>query len=231
MCDSVYYYIFSYRAYSCIAIDVQILVANQKFGKLIGKHAPHQQNKHVYDVLITNQTALYFADDIGLIFTQLKQLEVISSKLKFIKRRNFKNMPNLVDLRLDKNEIETIFSDTFWDLEQLEWLSLSGNKLKVLTEGLTLMSPKLLWFTANDNRIEFFDGNFFQNNSNLEAITLNGNLLAIVRINITKFENLKFLDLRQNICINELARTVDDVKAMKKIAKRIEQKCSQIVHV
>lgn len=188
-------------------------------------------NKHVFDVSITNQTAVYLADDIGLIFTQLKQLEVISSKLKFIKRRNFKNMPNLLDLRLDKNEIETIFSDTFWELEQLEWLSLSGNRLKVLTEGLTIMSPKLLWFTANDNQIEYFDANFLQNNLKLEAITLNGNLLAIVRINITKYESLKFLDLRNNVCINDLARTVSDINAMESIAKKIKQKCFQIVQI
>lgn len=187
------------------------------------------RNKHVFDVSITNQTAVYLADDIGLIFSQVKQFEVISSKLKFIRRRNFKNMPNLLDLRLDKNEIETIYSDTFWDLKKLEWLSLSGNRLKVLTEGLTIMSPKLLWFTANDNQIEYFDANFFQNNLDLEAITLNGNLLTIVRINITQFEKLKFLDLRRNICINELARTVSDVKAIENIANKIKQKCSRIV--
>lgn len=205
------------------------MVANQKFGKLVGEHVPRHRNKNVFDVLIDNQTAVYLADDIGLIFTQLKQLEVISSKLKFIRRRNFKNMPNLLDLRLDKNEIEIIFSDTFWDLEQLEWLSLSGNKLKVLTEGLTLMSTKLLWFTANDNQIEIFDGNFFQNNRDLEAIALNGNSLAIIRINVTKFENLKFLDLRNNACINQLARTVSDIRAIKKIAEKISKQCSQIV--
>lgn len=215
----------SFRAYSCIAVDVDILVANQKFAKLFGKHVKWFHEKHVIDVSITNQTTVYLADGIGLLFTQLKQLEVVSSKLRFIKRQNFKSMPNLLDLRLDRNEIEMIFSDTFWDLGQLEWLSLSGNRIKILTEGMMIMSPKLLWFTANDNLLEYFDGSLFQNNPELEAITLRGNRLAIVRINITEFANMLFLDLRRNVCIDKLARSVKDVKAMEKIAEKIDRDC------
>lgn len=181
--------------------------------------------KHVIDVSITNQTAVYLADGIGLVFTQLKQLEVISSKLRFLKRQNFRNLPNLLDLRLDKNEIEMIFSDTFWDLEQLEWLSLSGNRIKVLTEGMTIMSQKLLWFTANDNELVYFDGSFFQNNPDLEAVTLSGNRLAIIQFNTSKLRNLIFLDLRRNVCIDKLARSVEDVESMETIAKHIEQQC------
>jgi Leucine-rich repeat (LRR) protein len=114
-----------------------------------------------------NQFTLYIPNGIGGLFPNLKQLEIILSNLKFIKRANFKEMHFLKDLRLDHNRIEKIEAETFDDLRNLQWLSISDNKIKSIDLRLTHALTELLWFTANENEIEVLDEKYFRMNLKL----------------------------------------------------------------
>ena len=168
-----------------------------------GNHVFLYSNDHVNDVSITNQTTYFIANGIGKLFENLKQLEIMSSQLKFVNRRNFRGMKKLLDLRLDHNDIKIISAETFSDLTNLEWLSLTDNKLKVLSEGLTMKMLNLLWFTANENEIEIFEGKHFERNTKLELISIRANKIRKINFEIKKFNQIAFLDFRDNFCIND----------------------------
>lgn len=179
----------------------------------------------VNDVFIMNQTTIYIPGDIGIVFRNLKQLEIMSSRLKFIQRGKFKGMTSLLDLRLDHNEIETISLDTFWDLKTLQWLSLNGNKLKCLNEGLTLRMSTLLWITSDDNDIESFRGDVFQRNIKLELISLRRNKIKKIDFSIKKFKRLSFLDLRENLCVNEYFSKMGKVSTANEFQNKTNANC------
>lgn len=191
-----------------------------------GDHIYLYSNDYVNDVVIINQTTFYIPEGFGDFFPSLKQLEMISSKLKFIRRSNFAQMKNLLDLRLDDNEIEIIFSDTFWDLKKLQWLSISGNRIKALTEGLTMTMPELMWFTANDNEIQVFDEKCFRHNKKLELVSLQSNLLRKIRFHLRKFKDLAFVDMRGNLCIDEYFRRSEKLFGLSEFQTKLYSDCS-----
>lgn len=205
---------------------MRILNKNTEVKKVSGRHVFLYFDEDVNDVSIVNQSVVYISNGIGGLFPRLKQLEVISSGLKFIKRINFERMTHLRDLRLDRNEIEIIFSDTFWDLRNLVWLSMSGNKIKSLTEGLTLRMPNLLWLTANDNEIEVCKEKYFRRNRKIEMISLRNNKLNDVKMNFRKFPRISYVDMRLNPCVNNIASKKENPSGFVEIQSKINTNCS-----
>lgn len=171
--------------------------------------------------------AIYLPNGLGELLPNLKQLIVLSSKLKHIRRRCFKAMKALRDLRLDHNEIEVIFTDTFWDLRSLQWLSLSHNRLKVLPEGALQRLSKIAWLTLDHNKIETFRDESFPVESELEMITMKGNRLRYIKFGFKKYSKLKLVDFSDNVCLVSSAQwSQRDNLSFSGMQKRINDSCS-----
>lgn len=189
-----------------------------------GIHVFSHNDDDVNDLSIKNQTVIYMPDGIGEVFPTLKQLAVMSTRLKYLRRSNFKIMVFLKDLRLDNNEIEIIFSDTFWDLANLQWLSISGNHIKTLSEGLLLMCARLQWLTADDNQLEVFEQRYLRRNRNLELLSLRRNKLKEIKFEIKLFKSLAYIDFTDNICI-DIAASNKNATALRAVQIEIWEHC------
>lgn len=172
----------------------------------------------------------YIPNNIGTHFPNLRQLEIIASRVKQVKRINFQHLRRLIDLRLDGNEIELIFSDTFWDLENLQWLSIASNRLKTLPVGLTLRMPKLLWFTIDANEIERLDQKYFRTNQKIQLISFRGNKLEEITFDFKRFSQLILIDLAENECINMTVkrnRNLDEkLTGFEKVQNEVDKNCT-----
>lgn len=73
----------------------------------------------------TNRNIFYLPVNVGENFPHLAFYNAQNCSVKVISKSNFDGLFELKKLYLDNNEIESIFSDTFLDLVQLEWLTLS----------------------------------------------------------------------------------------------------------
>lgn len=196
--------IFVYRFYSCV---VQNLINPHRNSIITSFHCNDYSicsGSHINNVVIRNQTSLFIPNGIGKFFYTLKRFEVMSSKLSWVDRANFRNMLQLEDLRLDNNDIQEISYDTFWDLVSLKWLSLSNNQLQTLSPTLTMRMPNLEWFTANHNQIETFDEKLFVKNLRLELISMHNNRLQWICLDFNHFKRITFIDFRENICVDRI---------------------------
>lgn len=214
--------------YTCVARDLYVTASNARVVSVDGKQKGFYSNKDVNDVAIINQGTIFIPDGFGRTFVNLKQLEIISSQLMFVHRKNFVGMTFLEDLRLDDNFVETISSDVLWDLESLQWLSLSGNRIKNLPDDLLAESSRLIWLTADENDIESFDEKLLQKSPKIEMISMRRNKLRNIKLEIDNFKNIFVIDFRDNSCIDATADKNQEVMTFEDIQEDIRVNCSQI---
>lgn len=219
--------IFNPSTYTCNAEDLIVSVRNAKLIEVEGKQMRFYSNKDLNDLAIINQKTVFIPDGLGRTFEKLKQLEIISSQLKFVFRRNFAEMKFLIDLRLDDNFLERISSDVLWDLKSLQWLSLTGNRIKTLPDDLLIKCSQFVWFTADENEIISFDEKILQSNSKLEMISMRRNKLMKIRFEIDNFSEISVIDFRDNLCVDATADKNQDVEPFENIQEIIRVNCSR----
>lgn len=144
-------------------------------------------------------TSLSFnkADYLQYIFLQNNHLTVIRD---FV----FVHCKYLKSLDLSKNRIKSINKNAFNSLEHLEQLNLSGNRLKKIEHDIfePLISIEYIWL--NHNQLQEILSNYFtEQNQKLISIYLNNNRLTSVSpYAFDKLDNLRFLFLKGNKCVN-----------------------------
>lgn len=220
-----------FRTYTCYIRDLTVLHANTKVAKVLGDHKFSYSNLWVNELSIDGETVVHIPHGIDDFFPSLTKLSIVESKLKFVKRLNFQRMNNLKDLRLDNNEIEVIYANTFWDLQFLQWLSISGNKIASLPEGLIALNPQLLWFTANNNQLKVLHETFFERNLAIELISLRSNHLKEVTFNFKRFKKLSYVDLRKNVCIDSIVSKWEKFSTFYETQKEIWKNCTKFKEV
>ncbi|CAG9810506.1 unnamed protein product [Chironomus riparius] len=92
------------------------------------------------------------------------------SPLKYIKRSDFKDGSSLRAVSLERNEIEAIPFDTFYDLKDLKFIKLSNNKLRQFHPATFATLPKLDTFLFDYNQVTALDRNLFKSSPNLEKL-------------------------------------------------------------
>lgn len=90
-----------------------------------------------------NLKIFFLPVNIGQKFQKLKMFDASSCAIKAIFKENFKNLKVLKELTLDNNEIFSVNSNTFEDLESLETLSLREFFLKVLSQKYSMIHFKV----------------------------------------------------------------------------------------
>lgn len=201
--------------------------SNVKVFSVYGEHNSTKTNKDV--LVFSNQftKTTHLPNGIGLVFPRLTRFFVVASKLKFITRRNFVGLTRLQILDLRFNEIENIPNDAFLDLFSLEVLTLSGNQLTSLPTNCFVTMLSLRYFDASDNQIESFDDEIFTQNENLHEILLEHNKISRITTNLSRFKDIGFIDLRDNVCVVDkfYLRGFPNLISLDDFQKTINERC------
>ncbi|KAL7015478.1 hypothetical protein ACKWTF_016473 [Chironomus riparius] len=163
--------------------------------------------------------------DVPILRGQIDRLFINKNKIEILRKINFKNLRKLEFLNVEENEIFYIAEDTFSENLKLRIINLNRNnltflELKTFHKNLNLKEIHLNW-----NQIKNLKSEHFLKNLNLEKVRLRGNKLRVVSknwfyknlklkwfdlaenkiflIEPRSFENLDFVNLTFNLCINE----------------------------
>jgi len=174
---------------------------------------------------------LYFPRDVFTKFPQLNDFSSQNCQLRFLKNGDFQNAGNLKNLNLDSNELTSLNASTFKGAEKLEWLSVSSNfidtinkdafqglsklQMLVLSQNKLRQLPRETFYSLVDLREVLLNGNefdtmpagLFDRNSQMMRIWLQNNKLNVIDPQLfAPLKNLVFINLQDNVCVNELFR-------------------------
>lgn len=188
--------------YTCQAEN--LIVSNPKItiSNVSGQHFKGQTNDDVKSLLIKKQECFFLPTGLGLLFPNLENFAVDSSKLTQISSIDLKRMKKVVLLMMRKQKISLIEAGAFDDLSSLESLYLRFNEIENLPDYVFSSLGKLRLIHLSDNKLSTLKENFFPAKNNIQEIFLENN-------RFTKIEP-KFLNsLKQtrinlmNSCVNQ----------------------------
>lgn len=181
-------------------------------------------------LLILDSDIQHLPNNITNFFPNLHYFGVVRSNLEFVKRESFQGLQLLKTLDMKRNKLETLPEDVFLDLLNLRKIDLTGNLIKILPNDAFSSLFHLTKFIANENSIELFDSDIFSYNQKfLDEIHLWHNKIKAIRFDAKKFTNLAVIDLRDNVCIDEMFYLTYDMPVFPVLQKKINQKCSSYV--
>lgn len=156
--------------------------------------------------LVMNRCSVTHLEDFW--FQNLRNLNFLSldgNSMVHISPHAFYGLDKLEDLLLQNNKIENLHSATFQHTKNLQNLYLGQNRIKILDERLFEPLICLGYLHLDSNQIETVSYDWFKFNENLTKIDLGDNRIKYLNKNILKvFERLKFLDLTNNVCVDQL---------------------------
>lgn len=135
-------------------------------------------------------------------FKQAYKIVVSDQNIKVICQNSVTNLPRLVILNLDRNNINEIKPNTFQNVSSLREVSLMNNSLKVIEEG-TFNNLGLATLKLDGNSITDIDQRAFDNMTNLRSLHLSRNKLKFIDNHWFKNSSeLEFLNLEYNEIIS-----------------------------
>lgn len=135
----------------------------------------------------------------------LRSVSFFGCHLKELERANFKDLPNLEDLRLSNNGIAELDAALFSGCVSLKRLYLNGNKMTWLSSGLFKGLSNLSDLVLSRNLLTSIPGGLFKDLVNLKNLNLSGNridFLSWQKKSPDAFKglaSLKYLDLGNNV--------------------------------
>lgn len=200
----------------------------------VGNHQAGKDDNDLKLISFSGNTHLrlhYFPRDVFNTFPQLNDFSLQNCQLRNLKNGDFQGAGNLLNVNLDSNELSQLNASSFTGANKVEWLSLSSNFIHTIDKNAFQGLPKLQMLILSQNKLQQLPRETFYGLGELREILLNGNEfdtlpaglfdknLQMKRIwmqnNQLKvidpkaFEPLKsliFLNLQENLCINEVFR-------------------------
>lgn len=197
---------FSYdlRRMKHLETDLICFISHVAFeGKVNFIHAPDNE----YDaVIVQYSTILIFPEDFFLHFKSVSRLDIKDCSMLTITSNVFENATNLLQLRMNNdqlerinlkqftgaknlelleleiNNIQQIDSGAFEGLEKLEGLSLKNNKLTSLPENIFDPLKALKWINMENNKLTFLHPMIFVKCHSLEHLYMEKNGLIIANL-------------------------------------------------
>lgn len=183
--------------------DIKVNEDNVYAGQSTGKNIESYTDRNVTKIWFWGGKLSYIPDGVGLLFPNIQWLLVSYNDernlgLKVLRRRNFSNMPNIANINVNYNKIESVNEDSLWDLPNLREFKINNNKLSVLHKQTFARNPKLTKVIADSNQLEVLDRELFIKNPLLIEIHFKNNKLMKVAIDFSKFSFLRVVDLEGN---------------------------------
>jgi Leucine-rich repeat (LRR) protein len=201
--------------------------------KVVPEFSQHTKIKNANDVkslciYIGKSTRIF--SGIGEAFNNLEVLWVHDKSLKFIDRTNFAYMFKLQKLELlDKDRIEFIAKDSFWQLPSLKSLNLFKCQIRELPKNLLAYSSKLEILGAAFNNIKHLHRDFFKYNPEIAEIDFRNNQLQIIDADFTVLPKIIELSMDYNDCIDATysikSPNLSTMKSLKQLQLRISLNC------
>lgn len=129
--------------------------------------------------------SVYFDD-----LNYLNELYFTNNSIKKIAKYDLNIFRKLVCLKIDSNEINSIETGAFKNLEMLEFLTLAKNNISYLNKDLFLNLYQLQHLNLSFNFIEFLEDDIFFDLYNLYLLDLSYNKLKIIQNGLFKNQNL-----------------------------------------
>lgn len=183
--------------YGCWLNNIDIQRNNVQVVSFSGSHSLGETNQDVQLIQFVNGTMFFIPNGLGNLFRNINYLIVGDSEsrslgTKRIRRSNFQNLENLLELIFHNNDIEILNEDSLWDLPKLRVFKFVNNKLKVLSEKTFFKNDNLKEVYLNSNELKYLPRNVFLHNSLLEKVDFRNNFLKTIDERI--FEtNLKLI--------------------------------------
>lgn len=137
----------------------------------------------------------------------LEALYIQYNQIEAIEEGVFDELMKLKILKLSHNKINFVGVKLFKNLQELEFLYLGHNELKTLDFNLKRL-VELKYFSIAHNQLLNFTENHFERNKKLEKVWLCNNKIRTISSTFFKDLNeLKFVGLRNNECINSFYHT------------------------
>ncbi|KAJ6643191.1 Chondroadherin [Pseudolycoriella hygida] len=124
-----------------------------------------------------NKNIEYLPENTSVIFPNLYSIEAFDCSVKSLNELNFKGLHKMIQVDLNKNQIETIDEHSLDDMVQLTSLNLEDNKLTNLPPNVFEKLLQLNFLHLNKNLIQELNASIFKNNKNLALLHLNDNEL------------------------------------------------------
>lgn len=149
----------------------------------------------------------------------LVELRLNNNELKALEDNTFEGASYLKILVLDYNQIEAVSKEAFNGLESLQELSVSHSKITILEKGTFSENRKLEDLDLSQNLIEVIHEGIFAFNLLLNDINLSSNkIVAISPEAFNRLQNLNSLDLRNNFCFKK-DEILEDLSLMEESLK------------
>jgi Leucine-rich repeat (LRR) protein len=152
---------------------------------------------------------------------KLIKINLGDNDIKYLNKDLFTSLVNLKSLYLYGNLISCIDPQTFKNLSNLELITLSNNEIKFLHPESLKNLTDLKKLFISDNELELID---LKNNKKLEEIFLDFNELKSIDSRMfVDMENLRYVSLYENICIDE---SYEGSTRMITMQVELEESCS-----
>lgn len=172
---------------------------------------------NVIRVDISDSTGLNELDDVAFFNENLLAISIFKTDLEVIGQNTSQGLSKLLELKLVDNQINTVHKDAFKDLVKLRVLDISFNKIESLDDELFSTNVELESVSFLFNIIKTLSANLFAANINLYRVDFERNKIQKIQKGFAvSLEKLKILDLRSNVCVDNLIevennRTVDEL--------------------
>lgn len=208
--------------YTCLANNIYVDGPNYVVGRSIATHLPGKNQYDVQGVYMEDQFVQYLPAQIESIYPNMTSMQVINSRLQFIKQSNF--CKNLRSLNLDKNLIQDVPKNSFSETIDLEWISMDNNRIEELFVGVFDKMPKLRVASFSGNRLRRLRGTLFALNVNIERLNFNGNQLSTIDADLVQgLAKLRIANFDSNICIDKAFYS--ELEIIEKLTKHFKNFC------
>lgn len=138
-------------------------------------------------------------------FQQLRYVNMESNRLHYLPERIFLSSvhPELRDVKLGYNFLETIPESSFHNLTELLSLDLTGNRIKILASGSIVDCPKLVTISLAYNRIQKMERSALYGLSSLRFLHLEFNKLTM--LDLGAISEIGGPDFALNVSYNAIA--------------------------
>jgi Leucine-rich repeat (LRR) protein len=172
--------------------------------------------------LIKFQPSTHIFKGIGENFPELRLLDIIQQKIKFVEREDFVGLKELERLNFQYNTVEFLPEDAFLELTNLKELNIYGNQIKEIAVNSFRNLQKIELIRIDDNKIDSFPVNLFENSLKLLAVSTYGNRANLTNFNFEKIPNVKLYNESSEFYYQRGERIRNEARTAKK-AKKVVQ--------
>ncbi|KAJ8984466.1 hypothetical protein NQ317_012532 [Molorchus minor] len=144
---------------------------------------------------------------------KVSYIQIVNESVPILRRGAINGLPNLVDVVLERNSMQDIDPDSFYNLPKLYLIKIKQNNIRVLREGV-FNGLNLTELCLTDNNIEIIYPNAFDDMPKLSILFLNENKITRWRSDwFKRSPQVSVLNFEYNLITTVPYRCLQNVKS------------------